>query len=145
MRQPVAGTVARGELFADDVFYHGKTARGDTVRKIPVPVTMQLLERGQDRYNIFCWPCHGGVGEGNMVFLMRGMIPPPSLHLDYMRNYTDGHIFLVITHGIRNMSAYGYQIPAHDRWAIVAYVRALQRSQHATIDDLPEKIRSEYE
>lgn len=146
MRMPVPGTVARGDLREDDVLYRGIDARGDTVRHNPLPITMQLLQRGQDRFNIFCAPCHGAAGDGKGIVVARGLLPPPTFHSALMRNYPDGHFFQVISHGIRNMPAYNYQLPkVEDRWAIVAYIRALQRSQNATIDDLPEQIRAEYE
>lgn len=145
MRMPVPGTVAVGDLHEDEVYYRGIDARGDTVRTMPVPVTLALLRRGQQRFNIYCAPCHSRVGDGHGIVVQRGLIPPPTFHSEKLRNYRDGYIFNVISHGIRNMPAYGPQIPVADRWAIVAYFRALQRSQNASIDDMPEDIRAEYE
>jgi mono/diheme cytochrome c family protein len=144
MRIPVAGTVARGDFHENEVYFRGVDARGDTVRKIPVPITAQLLLRGQERYGIFCTPCHGAVGDGKGIVVARGLLPPPTFHSDLMRNYRDGHIFNVIGNGIRNMPAYSHQIPVDDRWAIIAYVRALQRSQNAKREDLPREIREQY-
>lgn len=145
MRQPVPGTVARGELRADDAFYRGISAAGDTIRRNPLPVTMQVLQRGQERYDIFCAPCHGAVGDGKGIVVQRGYLPPPTFHSDLLRSYPDGHIYNVISNGIRNMPAYKHQIPVNDRWAIVAYFRALQRSQNASLNDIPEEKRAEYE
>jgi len=145
MRLPVPGTVARGDLRDDDAYYRGMDANGKPIKKIPVPVTMQLLKRGQERFNIYCSPCHSRVGDGKGMVVKKGFLPPPSFHTDLLRSYPDGHVFDVISHGIRNMPAYGPQIPVADRWAIVAYFRALQRSQHAKIEDLPEEIRADYE
>lgn len=153
MRLPVAGAVARGELREDDAYYRGIDADGDTLRKMPVQVTLSLLKRGQERYTIYCSPCHGAVGDGKGIVIAREMLPPPrgllppppSFHSDLLRNYTDGHIFKVISNGVRNMPAYGRQVSVDDRWAIVAYVRALQRSQNARREDLPPGIREQYE
>lgn len=145
MRMPVAGTVARGELREDDAYYRGVNAGGDTIATMPMPITTQLLERGQERYNIFCTPCHGAVGDGKGIVVAKGMLPPPTFHSDLMRGYPDGHIYNVISNGIRNMPAYKHQIAVDDRWAIVAYFRALQRSQNAKLEDLPEQIRADYE
>ncbi len=143
MRMPVPGTVARGELAEDAPFYFGKDQSGELIDGIPVPVTMHLLERGQERYDIYCAPCHSRVGDGRGVVVQRGYPPPPSFHEDYVREYSEGHIFDVISNGIRNMPGYKHQIPVNDRWAIVAYFRALQRSQNATIDDVPVELRDE--
>ena len=144
MRQPVEGTVARGQLHEDVVFYTGKTENGRLVRKSPVPVTMDLLKRGQERYGIYCSPCHGQTGAAQdikSIVVQKGMLAPPSFHEQRLRDVEDGHIFDVITNGIRNMPPYKYQISAEDRWAIVAYFRALQRSQNATVSEVPESVR----
>ena len=143
MRMPVPGTVARGELFEDTKYYYGKDADGNPVKENPVPVTMQLLKRGQNRFNIYCSPCHGLAGDGQGIVVKRGFLPPPNFHQDLVRNYPDGHIFDVISNGIRNMPSYKHMISVEDRWAIVSYVRALQRSQDATLGDVPEDIRKE--
>ncbi|MBD3402818.1 cytochrome c [candidate division GN15 bacterium] len=137
MRQPVAGTVARGRLNADPEFYTGKNADGDFIRVAPVTIDLELLKRGQERYDIFCGPCHSRVGDGKGIMIQRGYVPPPSFYDQRLVDTTDGYLFDVITHGIRNMPGYQYQIPVPDRWAIVAYMRALQRSKNATIEDVP--------
>jgi len=146
-RLPVPGTIARGALIAtatDSIYYLGKDGSGKFVAKNPRKVTMDLLSRGQERFGIYCAPCHGAVGDGRGIVVLRdkGMIPPPTYHDDRMRGLPDGHFFDVITNGIRNMPAYRHQIPVADRWAIVSYVRALQRSQHATLQDVPENLRA---
>jgi mono/diheme cytochrome c family protein len=142
MRIPPEGTVARGEFNDDVAYFTGKDEKGQLVARIPVPVTMPLLKRGQERFDIFCSPCHGRLGDGQGMVVKRGMIPPPTFHDDRLRNIQDGHIFDVMTNGIRNMPPYRYQIPVADRWAIVAYFRALQRSQHATDTDLTDEDRA---
>jgi mono/diheme cytochrome c family protein len=149
MRLPVEGTVAEGELRADDALYRGKTGE-QWVQAIPLEVTMPMLERGRQRFEIYCAPCHGlaGYGDGPVAkraeALQEGTwTPPSSFHTDLVRGREDGHLFSTISHGIRNMPAYGPQIPVADRWAIVAYVRALQRSQNATIDDVPAELRAQ--
>lgn len=130
MRTPPAGTVARGLLKEDAAFNRG----GDTlnpIAKIPVPVTAELMERGQVRYNIYCTPCHSASGAGNGMVVKRGFLPPPSLHDERIVQMPDGQIFQVISRGVRNMPSYGTQIPEADRWAIVAYIRALQHTRLA--------------
>jgi len=134
MRTPPAGTVARGLLKDDDAFYRG----GDSAHPVlvnPVPMTAELLERGQQRFNIYCSPCHSRTGLGNGMVVQRGFLPPPSLHDPRIVHFADGQIFQVITKGKGNMPSYAKQVPEADRWAIVAYVRALERSQNAHTDD----------
>jgi mono/diheme cytochrome c family protein len=143
MRQPVAGTVARGDLREDDAYYRGKNADGSLIDRMPVDITMELLQRGKERYNIYCSPCHDQTGSGKGIIIKKGFLPPPSFHLDRLRQSPDGHFYDVISNGIRNMPSYKHQIPVADRWAIVAYVRALQRSQNAKAGDVPEEIREE--
>ncbi len=147
MRPPVAGTVARGQLRDDDAFYLGRV--GESWVAIPVPVTETLLKRGQERFGIYCAPCHGLSGYGDGIVAKRAdrlqegtWVPPASLHSEQVVARPDGHLFNTITNGIRTMPAYGPQIPEADRWAIVAYVRALQRSQHARIEDVPAEERA---
>ena len=149
MRPPVAGTVARGSLIEDPAVATGKLG-DDWVEAIPARVDAAMLERGRQRYDIFCSPCHGLAGAGDGMVAKRAdellegtWTPPTSFHTDLLRQRPAGHIFNTISHGIRNMPAYGTQIPVGDRWAIVAYVRALQRSQNATVDDVPEEIRAQ--
>lgn len=147
MRQPVDGTIARGDLITDVAMQTGKTQDGQLVAKNPVQVTSEIMERGHERYNIYCKPCHGAVGYGQGIVYLRGrtqgFVQPTSLHSDLMRDYPDGHYFDVITNGVRNMMAYRYQIPTEDRWAIVHYIRALQRSQNASMADVPQSMRDQ--
>jgi mono/diheme cytochrome c family protein len=149
MRPEVPGTVARGELHADAAYWKGRDANG-WVTAFPVPVTDALLRRGQERYDIFCAPCHGvsGYGDGSVAKradeLQEGTwTPPSSYHTDLVRQRPLGYIFNTISNGIRNMPAYGPQIPVADRWAIVAYVRALERSQDARVTDVPPDLRGQ--
>ena len=144
MRQPVAGTVARGGLRTDAnaPYYYGRNADGSYVEEIQAPVTPALLERGQERYNIYCTPCHGLAGDGRgIVAVGNGGLgygfAVPSYHTDALRERSDGYIYDVIQNGVNTMPSYGHEILAADRWAIVAYVRSLQRSQQATADDVP--------
>ena len=144
MRQPVAGTVARGGLRTDAnaPYYYGRNADGSYVDEIQAPVTPALLERGQERYNIYCTPCHGLAGDGRgIVAVGNGGLgygfAVPSYHTDALRERSDGYIYDVIQNGVNTMPSYGHEILAADRWAIVAYVRSLQRSQQATADDVP--------
>ncbi|MBD3299206.1 MAG: c-type cytochrome [candidate division Zixibacteria bacterium] len=143
MRTPPAGTVPRGALIMDSVFMTGLDADSVPVAEIPDEITMPLLERGQERFDIYCSPCHGRTGDGRGIMVNRGYVPPPTYHSDRLRDVSDGHIFNVITYGIRNMKGYKHQIPPDDRWAIIAYMRALQRSQNATLDDVPQEKRSQ--
>jgi mono/diheme cytochrome c family protein len=143
MRQPVPGTVAREFLREDSAYFTGIDSNGDTLVNSPVETSMQLLERGQERFDIYCSPCHGRAGDGKGIMVSRGYVPPPDYHTDRIRNLPDGHIFDVISNGIRNMPGYRHQVPVEDRWAIVAYVRALQRSQNASIDDVPVERRGD--
>jgi hypothetical protein len=141
MRMPVAGTVARGKLNENQNYYFGKEEDGNFIKKMPVKITLPLLKRGQERYEIYCTPCHGSTGAGQGIVIKKGFLAPQSYHIDRLRDIEDGYIYDVISNGIRNMPSYGYQIPVADRWAIVAYVRALQRSQNATVKDVPEDIK----
>jgi hypothetical protein len=143
MRPPVPGTVARGDLRADVAYYHGRNDDGSLVDRMPVEINLDLMKRGRERYNIYCAPCHDQTGAGQGIVVKKGFLPPPSIHLDRLRQSPDGHLYDVITNGIRNMPAYNTQIPVSDRWAIVSYVRALQRSQNATAGDVPEEIRED--
>jgi mono/diheme cytochrome c family protein len=147
MRRPVGGTVARGELALDDHYYRGQV-EGQWAEDFPLPVTGELMHRGQERFNIYCAPCHGLDGGGRGPVAVRAdelqegtWVPPLSFHEQQVLDRPVGHIFNTITRGIRTMPAYGGQIPVGDRWAIVAYVRALQRSQHASLDDVPADLR----
>ena len=139
-RPVVEGTVARGQLRADAHFYTGKSG-GKLVDTFPFPITRAVLLRGQERFNIFCAPCHDRVGTGQGTVVRRGFRAPASYHVDRLRQAPVGHFFDVMTHGFGAMSDYAEQIPAEDRWAIAAYIRALQLSQHAALADVPEKER----
>jgi mono/diheme cytochrome c family protein len=141
MRQPVPGTVARGELDLDDAYYRGKDSAGAFIKQLPVEMAMELLARGQERFNIYCSPCHSRVGDGRGIMISRGYVPPPSFHDDRIRTMPDGQIFNTITNGIRNMPSYGGQIPVADRWAIIAFLRALERSHNAAINDVPVELQ----
>lgn len=139
---PPEGTIAQGGLHSDHAYYEGiDPSTGQPVKKSPVPITLTGLQRGQERFNIYCSPCHSRVGDGQGIMVQRGYVPPPSFHTDLIRQYPDGHIFQVISNGIRNMPSYGQQIPIPDRWLIVNYLRALQRSQFARVEDVPETIK----
>ncbi|MCY4158109.1 MAG: cytochrome c [Bacteroidetes bacterium] len=138
MRPPVPGTVARGMLREDVAFHAGRNADGSYVQVMPVEYTVEFATRGRDRYDIYCIVCHGAAGDGQGVVMTGGYgFIPIGFHTDRLREIEDGYIYEVITQGIRTMPGYAQQIPVADRWAIVAYVRALQRSQNATADDLP--------
>jgi mono/diheme cytochrome c family protein len=146
-RRPVEGTVARGRLETDDAF-HGGTIDGQWATTFPIPVNESVMRRGQERFNIYCAPCHGWDGSGGGVVAKRAdalqegtWVPPTSLHDPIVRARPNGHLFNTVTNGIRNMPPYGAQIHESDRWAIIAYVRALQRSQNAPIDDVPPEMR----
>jgi mono/diheme cytochrome c family protein len=144
-RPLVEGTVARGQLHEDSYFYTGKI--GDTPGNVmPFAVTKEVLERGQERFNIFCAPCHSRVGDGNGFVPSRGFSKrPPSFHIERLEKAPAGYFFDVITNGFGIMPDYASQIPVRDRWSIIAYVRALQLSQNATRSDVPagQKIPSE--
>jgi len=140
-RAPVAGTVARGHLDEDTVFFAGVEANGAMVTAIPMPVDRALLDRGRERYDIYCSPCHDRVGGGAGMIVQRGYKQPPTFHDDRMRSLPPGYYYNVIRNGFGVMPSYAAQVPANDRWAIVAYIRALQRSQNATLADVPESQR----
>ncbi|HEU4406625.1 MAG TPA: cytochrome c [Polyangiaceae bacterium] len=142
MRRPVEGTVARGRLEEDDGYYRGLGPAGRPLDKLPVPITDALLRRGQERYNIFCAPCHDRTGSGQGPVAQRGYIGVRNLLDDYTRKLPDGQVYSAIAHGVRTMPSYGTQIPPEDRWAIVAYVRALEVSVSASLDDVPQERRA---
>ncbi len=141
-RLPVAGTFPRGELTLgpQELLYTGKV-NGQASEAFPFPVTQEIVERGRGRFNVFCSPCHGFVGDGDGMIVQRGFRRPPSLHEERLRTAPVGHYFDVITNGFGVMYPYGYRVAPHDRWAIIAYVRALQLSRQASIDDVPEAER----
>jgi mono/diheme cytochrome c family protein len=154
MRQPVAGTVARGQLRTTEnaPFYYGRSADGNYVQTIPVALTDDFLGRGETIYNVYCTPCHGIAGDGQGIIMTGkggngyGYTQAPSYHTDRLRDASDGYIYDVIANGVRNMAGYAHQIEPQDRWAVVSYVRALQLSQAAAETDVPsaelERLRS---
>ena len=134
-RPLVPGTVARGHLQADEAVYRGMRD-GQVLDRNPLPVDMALLERGRERYEIYCTPCHDRVGYGRGMIVQRGYKQPSSFHVDRLRDAPDGYFFQAITNGFGVMPSYALQTKPQDRWAIIAYIRALQLSQFADIDDL---------
>lgn len=130
-RVPPSGTVARGELREDSLMYRGLEPDGGPARTLPVPVTRELLESGRFRYDAFCSPCHDRAGTGRGMVVQRGFKQPPSLHIERLRTAPVGYYFNVISNGFGQMSGYAAQIPERQRWAIIAYIRALQLSQDA--------------
>ncbi|AHF92598.1 cytochrome C [Opitutaceae bacterium TAV5] len=154
-RPAPAGTVAYGRsagepanadfLRADSAYYEGKSSDGSFAKGFPaeVPVTAALLERGQERYGIYCAPCHGALGDGNGITKQYGMGATPTYHDDRLRTMAEGEIYNTIIHGKGNMLSYADKLDVHDRWAVIAYVRALQRAQFATPADVPANHRTE--
>lgn len=139
-RPLVEGTVARGELPPGDLLHTG-TSGGRLADALPFPATREVLQRGRERYDIFCAPCHGVTGDGRGMIVLRGFRPPPTLHDKRLRTAPLGHFYVVITRGIGVMPSYAARVGVHDRWAIAAYMRALQLSQNATLDDVPAEER----
>lgn len=125
-----AGTVSRGDLREDKQFWTGLSADGLPLATVPLPVTRELLTRGRERFGIFCSPCHGALGDGNGMVVRRGYKQPSSFHIDRLREAPVGYFFSVMTDGFGVMPSYAAQVPPADRWAIAAYVRTLQLSQH---------------
>lgn len=142
-RPLIPGTVPRGALQEEDDFYTGRTGDGELLEGLPLEITVELLERGRERYDIFCTPCHGLDGYGRGIIVQRGFTPPESFHTDRLRQAPDGYFFDVISNGTGRMYAYAYRIAPADRWAIVAYIRSLQLSQYAPQQVLtPEDLRN---
>jgi mono/diheme cytochrome c family protein len=139
-RPAVEGTVARGHLNDDELTYTGKVD-GQDATIFPAPVTAATMARGRERFNIYCSPCHGRTGQGDGMIVLRGYRRPPSLLQDRLLGAPVGHFFDVITNGFGAMPDYAAQIRAEDRWAIIAYLRALQVSGHATLADVPSSER----
>jgi hypothetical protein len=136
-RPSVEGTVARGQLRIDSHLYEGRV-NGELVDTFPFAISAEVLARGQERYNIYCSPCHDHLGYGQGMIVRRGLRPPPSFHIDRLRQLPVGHYYDVITNGLGAMYSYSERLRPEDRWAIVAYVRTLQLSQNIAIDDVPE-------
>ena len=143
-RPRVPHTVARGEVVPDDSFHTGKAA-GSYLREPPVPATRELMLRGQERYDVYCAVCHDRVGRGDGMIVRRGFRRPQSFHTDRLRGEPAGYFFDAITNGFGVMPSYAGAIPTADRWSIIAYIRALQRSQQARLDDVPPEERTRLE
>ena len=141
-RALVANTVARGMLREDEHLYQGKID-GQLTDSFPMPVTAEVMARGRERFNVFCAPCHGRTGQGNGMVVQRGFRAPPSFHEERLRTAPVGYFFAVQTNGFGAMADYAAQVPVADRWAIAAFIRALQFSQRATVGDVPPERRAE--
>lgn len=140
MRPPVEGTVSRGNLRLNSVLYEGRDENGNFITEIPLEVDRSFLYRGKERYDIYCTPCHGKTGDGQGIIMtgQYGYVPAPSYHRQASYDMPDGQFYSAIAEGIRSMPAYNTQIKVEDRWAIVAYIRALQRSQNVPREALEE-------
>jgi mono/diheme cytochrome c family protein len=142
-RPELDGTIARGELREDTAYYDGKDAAGKDIEAFPLNVDKALIERGRNRYDIFCSPCHGALGNGMGMVVQRGFKQPPSYHIERLRNAPVGHLYDVVTNGYGAMLNYAQQLQVRDRWAIIAYIRTLQYSQNASVNDLPAEARAQ--
>jgi len=143
-RPLVTHTVARGHLEADQAFYRGKIGT-NLVTTFPIAISRETLERGRERFDIYCAPCHGRTGAGNGMIVQRGYPAPPSYHIDRLRQAPAGHFFDVITQGYGVMYSYAQRVEPADRWAIAAYLRVLQQSQDGRVSDVPPDQRAELE
>ena len=139
-RQPVPGTVARGHLRLDELMFSGRE-NGVVVDKFPFPITKADLDRGRERYNVYCTPCHDYTGSGRGMIVQRGFPQPPSYHIQRLRDAPAGHFYEVITNGFGAMYSYAARVEPADRWRIAAYIRVLQLSRNAKMDDVPESQR----
>ena len=137
------GTIPRGHLNDDPAFFTGKGPDGKLINYFPIAVDKDVILRGQQRFNVYCSPCHDRTGSGNGMIVRRGYRHPPSYHTQRLIEQPDGHFFDVITNGFGAMPDYAVQIQPQDRWAIVAYIRALQLSQQATMNDVPADARGQ--
>jgi mono/diheme cytochrome c family protein len=135
-RPQVEGTVARGHLRIDEARYSGKID-GEDIDQFPIPIAKEDIERGRTRFNIYCTPCHGRLGDGNGMVVLRGFRQPPSYYSERLRNAPVGHFFDVISNGFGAMPSYASRVESDDRWRIVAYIRALQLSESASVNDVP--------
>jgi len=140
-RPAIPDTVARGHLRANELLYTGKV-NGQLADVFPFPITRPDLDRGRERYNIFCSPCHGRGGDGHGMIVQRGFSPPPSFHIERLRKAPAGHFYSVMN-GFGRMYSYASRVNPEDRWRIVAYIRALQLSQSAALEDAPESERKQ--
>lgn len=143
-RQPPSGTIARGWLREDTKLWEGKDAAGEFVDALPMELTADVLARGQERYEIFCSVCHGGTGDGLGMIVQRGFKQPQPLYEDRLKEMPVGYFYDVMTNGFGQMSSYTKQVPLEDRWAIAAYIRALQLSQSTTLAELPSTIQDDF-
>lgn len=141
-RSLVAGTVVYRAHRTDDLLHTGRKD-GELATELPIELTAALLRRGQERFNIYCSVCHARTGDGNGMIVQRGYRQPPTFHSDRLRGVPVGHFFDVITNGFGAMPSYALQVPTKDRWAIAAYIRALQLSQYATADELPKDVQEQ--
>lgn len=137
LSRPLAPHVIPANWEGDDPSQTGMDANGVLLEELPVPATLEIFQRGRERYNIFCSECHDQVGTGNGMIVQRGFPNPPSFHIDRLRQAPIGHFYDVITHGYGAMYSYASRVPPQDRWAIAAYIRALQLSQNARPEDAP--------
>ncbi len=144
VREPLEGTVARGHLNEDEAFFTG-SAEGVILEDLPFPLDRQVLDRGRERFEIYCTPCHDRTGSGRGIVVQRGFKQPRSFHIEEVRDMPVGYYFQVISSGFGVMPSYLAQISPRDRWAITAYIRALQLSQNATVNDVPEHERAALE
>jgi len=135
-RPAVDGTVARGHLRIDEARYTGKIA-GEDITEFPIPITKADIERGQNRFNIYCTPCHGRLGDGNGLVVLRGFRQPPSYYSQRLMNAPVGHFFDAVTNGYGAMPSYASRVQSDDRWRVIAYIRALQLSESARLNDVP--------
>jgi cytochrome c553 len=140
-RQPVPGTVARGQLRLDELMFTGRE-NGVVVDKFPFPITKADLDRGRERYNVYCTPCHDYSGTGRGMIVQRGFPQPPSYHIQRLRDAPAGHFYEVMTNGFGAMYSYAARVEPADRWRIAAYIRVLQLARNAKIDDVPEADRA---
>jgi mono/diheme cytochrome c family protein len=135
-RQPVEGTIARGHLRIDEARYTGKV-NGEDIDQFPIPIAKADIERGQGRFNVYCTPCHGRLGDGNGMVVLRGFRQPPSYYSDKLMRAPVGHFFDVMTNGFGAMPSYASRVEPDDRWRVAAYIRALQLSESAKLSDVP--------
>ena len=141
-RIPVTGTVARGHLKDDEFLHYGKN--GDAWAKgFPMAVDQDLIDLGAAKYAIYCTPCHGGTGDGNGVTKFRGMAVTPTYHDDRLRDMPEGEIYNTVANGIRLMGGYADKLSTEERWAVIAYMRVLQRAQNASVEDVPQANRKD--
>jgi len=141
-RPPVPGAIARGALNEDEAYYTGKGPDGKEIDYFPIAVDKAFIVRGQERFDIYCSPCHGRIGNGMGMIVRRGFKQPPSYHTDRLRSAPAGHFFDVITNGYGGMLNYAAQVSVRDRWAITAYIRALQYAENASVNDLSQEARN---